>query len=418
MDNIQPISIYQKYAEDLDKNLSIFWIGFVVYSLGDALSATYATGMIKVIQLFQAIGLLSIVYATFHIVQFNSKNDFVKISLVLYFSWVIFVLFHGFVYEYDFVKRLFFSGLFKYFFPLIIFFPKNLDFYKKAFSVIVALNIAFIILNVFFVEIVLAHYDQNVVQKFTFEGFAKTLGAPAGFLIFTYIYHSKNRNLLALLVVITIILIATYKARRAIMVFSSLNLLIFMAIFYIKSNKKILMAVCMIIFLSVIGVVGEKIYRENRDTFFEQILERGAEDTRTGVEVAFSRDFDTIDWIIGRGINGMYWCPNVDMGDTTGYRTMIETDYLNIILKGGIIHLGLILLIAFPAAIKGLFFSRNLLSKAAGIWIIIWILSLYPLNVFNTDFNYMLFWICVCIGYSKDLRNMPDATIKKAFSSK
>src|SRR5690606_8158699 len=112
-----------------------------------------------------------------------------------------------------------------------------------------------------------------------------------------------------------------------------------------------------------------------------------------------------------------YWCPNVDLNDTTGYREMIETDYLNIILKGGIIHLALIILIALPAMVKALFYSKNLLSKAAGIWIMLWILSLYPLNVYSLDLNYCLFWICVGIGYSKDLRSLSDKALQRGFSS-
>src|SRR5690606_6775768 len=111
-------------------------------------------------------------------------------------------------------------------------------------------------------------------------------------------------------------------------------------------------------------------------------------------------------------------CPNIDLNDTSGYRVMIETDYLNIILKGGVIYLGLIFLVSIPAAFLALFRSQNLLSKAAGIWIVLWILSLYPLNVFNPDFNHLLFWICISIGYSQNIRQMSNETIKAAFNEK
>ncbi|WP_143156004.1 hypothetical protein [Cyclobacterium lianum] len=170
------------------------------------------------------------------------------------------------------------------------------------------------------------------------------------------------------------------------------------------------------LFIGVLAVYGPKFYKENKYTYFGELNERGTEDTRTGVEIAMARDFEPVDWVIGRGINGKYWCPNIDLNDTSGYRVMIETDYLNIILKGGVIYLGLILIMAIPAAFKAFFFSNNLLSKAAGIWIVLWILSLYPLNVFNTDLNHMLLWVCVGIGFSKDLRNMSDETIKESFS--
>src|SRR5690606_27899190 len=242
-----------------------------------------------------------------------------------YFCWSLFVVLNGFIFEYDFIKRNLFSGnILKYFVPLIIFVPKNLNFYKKVFSVIVVLSIFYFILNLLFLDIVISQYDENVVQKFTFEGFTKDLGVPAGFLLFTYIYHSKHRNILAFIVVLFILLVATYKARRAIMVLSGVHLLIFMIIFYIKSHKKTFISICIILFLAIVGTYGGQFYLANKDSFFDKILERGTEDTRSGVETAFKRDFETVDWIVGRGINGKYWCPNVDLNDTTGYREMIE----------------------------------------------------------------------------------------------
>jgi hypothetical protein len=96
---------------------------------------------------------------------------------------------------------------------------------------------------------------------------------------------------------------------------------------------------------------------------------------------------------------------------------MIETNYLQIILKGGIISLGLLLLIIVPACIKGIFYSKNMLSKAAGIWILLWIFCLYPANVDTFTMNYLLVWMCVGICYTKKIRNMPDDFIKQYFKS-
>lgn len=70
---------------------------------------------------------------------------------------------------------------------------------------------------------------------------------------------------------------------------------------------------------------------------------------------------DTKDWIIGKGVVGEYYCPTGATED--GYRQVIETDYLQIILKGGIISLGLLFLIAIPAIFKGLFYSKIYFQK-------------------------------------------------------
>ena len=419
MDEIQHLSIYQRYAYYLDKNLKIFFFGIILYTIGAALSATFPSSLVfKIIQVAQLAGLLSVIFATASIIQFRINYSFVGILVVLYFAWTFFILLHGLEYEYQNIKSIFFGEMITYFFPVIFFFPKNLKFYKRVFDVIIVLCILFLAMTILYMETVLTYLEENVTDKFVFEYFVKFLGVPAGFVLFTHIYHSKNRNRIAMIVVVCILLIATYRARRALMALSSAHLLIFMVIFYFTSNKKILITCCFAFFLVLAAVYGERLYRENGEELLENVLERGVEDTRSRVETAFIRDFEPIDWIIGRGINGKYWCPNIDLNDNSGYRVMIETDYLNIILKGGIVYLGLILLISIPAAVFALFYSKNLLSKAAGIWIILWVLSLYPLNVYNPDFNHLLFWICVSIGYSKDIRNMSDETIRIAFNDR
>ncbi len=151
------------------------------------------------------------------------------------------------------------------------------------------------------------------------------------------------------------------------------------------------------------------------------ITDRITEDTRTPVEKCFYDDMKTKDWIIGKGMMGTYYCPGVDDTSSetvyTDYRSMIETDYLNIILKGGIISLGLLLLITIPAVVKGLFYSKNILSKAAALWILLWLIDLYPATVTTFTLNHLLVWISVGICYSKTIRNMEETAIQEIFSS-
>ncbi|WP_162417081.1 O-antigen polymerase [Cyclobacterium roseum] len=406
---------YQKYVNELNFNYKLFWMCVLVYSISGGLGSTFIDSLYKLVHFFQTISLLGIFYATWNIVQFKVNNKLLGIVLVIYFLWIIFITLYGFEFTYKDTKSVIFGGVFKYFFPLFLFFPRNLFFYKKLFTVIFILSIAYIIYNLIFFEEVTAHYDSDVNQKFIFEGFTRQFGIPLGFFLFTYIYHSKTRNVIVLLAVILMLGISVFRARRAIMVFSVAYLLIFMVIYYIYANRKVLMAVAISLVLFVASFFAGQIYDELRFSFFERIEERSTKNTREIVEAAFYRDFELQDWIIGRGINGRYWCPNADVNDTTGYRTMIETDYLNMILNGGSILLVLILLISIPAAYKAFFYSKNLLSKVAGIWIVLWILSLYPMNVFLFSVNYMIFWICVGIGYSNDVRKLSDETIKEAF---
>jgi hypothetical protein len=141
------------------------------------------------------------------------------------------------------------------------------------------------------------------------------------------------------------------------------------------------------------------------------IAERGDENTRKGVELYFYNDMGTDDWIVGRGINGEYYCPDVTEDQSSNYRDLIETGYLQIILKGGLIRLILFLLISIPAVFLGLFSSKNLLSKASAIWIIIALISLYPSTVESFSLQYLLVWISIGICYSKEIRNLSNTKV-------
>jgi hypothetical protein len=155
-------------------------------------------------------------------------------------------------------------------------------------------------------------------------------------------------------------------------------------------------------------------YKVN-EGLFGFLLERGSEDTRSGVEEFFYADMKTNDWIVGKGINGSYFCPNIEEDLPTNYRTVIETGYLQIILKGGLISLILYLLITVPAIFLGLFHSKNLLSKAAALWILFALISLYPTQVNTFTLRYLLVWVCVGICYSKNIRNLEESILLDYF---
>jgi len=121
-----------------------------------------------------------------------------------------------------------------------------------------------------------------------------------------------------------------------------------------------------------------------------------------------------MDWVIGRGMRGEYYSPTMEDGN---FRGTIETDYLNMILKGGLINLVLLLMILVPAIFNGIFRSKNTLSKAAGLWIFIWLLNTYPSTVQVFSLYYMLVWICAGICYSTTIRNIPEKFLITYFQS-
>lgn len=401
------------------KRLNFFWIGFIIYSASFALSTT-TTVNYKVCQLLQILGLILFVSSALKLLRWKFDNNYLKIIYVIYCCWLLIVIFRGFIFDYGNLKFMLFDaefGLFRYFVPLIILFPRNLLYYKKLFKVIVILGLLFIIYDIIFHGNLLDLNYTNNNTKFTFEYFAKILSIPIGFLMLTYAYQTNRRKFFALLVIAISAGFAILRARRALLLMT-ISPLVFSYMLYLYAGKKKFFIIIYSIFIGALLLLyGVKVYNENRNGMFALITERMYENTRSMVESNFYQDMTTQDWIIGKGINGEYFSPGVDLGDITGYRGMIETDYLNIILKGGIISLVLLFMIAVPAIIKGLFYSKNLLSKAAAIWIIIWLMELYPANVNSFSLNHLLVWISIGICYSKDIRNIPETTVIKTLSN-
>jgi O-antigen ligase len=126
-------------------------------------------------------------------------------------------------------------------------------------------------------------------------------------------------------------------------------------------------------------------------------------------------DMSSADWVIGKGIKGKYYCPivdNVNDAEGAGYRDNIETGYLQIILKGGILSLALLLLMFIPAVYFGLFKSKNVLAKASSLWIFLWIVYLYPSGGIVFNMNYVLVWVAAGVCYSEKIRKLTDEEIR------
>jgi hypothetical protein len=239
------------------------------------------------------------------------------------------------------------------------------------------------------------------------------LSVPAGFLLITYSYQSFWRKLFAFFIVGVTLLLALIRARRAIIFMEVSYLVCFYFIFLYIRKIKFQALFFSLILIGALAFGGVKLYNKDKRSTFEFITERIDEDTRTGVEVCLYDDLTTKDWIIGKGMTGQYYCPGIDNGTFNDYRSMIETGYLNIILKGGIISLVLLLLITIPAAILGIFYSNNLISKAAGIWIFLWVTNLYPTVVNTSALHYVLVWISIGICYSRELRDMAEEDVRR-----
>ena len=197
--------------------------------------------------------------------------------------------------------------------------------------------------------------------------------------------------------------------------FSSMSILVLSYIvFYFTNRGKVIKTIMSIFLVLSLGMYGAYVYSLQKSGVFSLLTSRLHEDTRSGVIRSFYADMSTKDWLIGRGVNGQYFCPGIDEGDRiTVYRSVIESGHLQIVLKGGLISLVLFLCISVPAIIKGLFYSKNILSKAAAIWIFWYFINLYTATSTVFNLNYLLVWISIGICYKSGIRKKTDNEIKE-----
>lgn len=402
------------------RNLNFFWIGYIIYSFSYSLIGTGYVNF-KLFQFFQIIGLILIISNATRLIKNRIEDNYLRFIFTLYCGWSFLLILRGFdnLLNYDFLKGFLFDptyGGMLYFVPLIILFPAQISFYKRVFDVIALFCVFYIIYDIVFVRDLLSAGDSNskslgIVEQST------DLSFPCGFILLTYLYHSNKRIIVAAAALFLTLLFATIRARRGLILMASTMVLFAYLVYFFTSKYKLTALYLSVLLVAIGAIYYVHLYKPKNNPIFSYILERGQEDTRTGVELLFYDDMKTTDWIIGRGINGEYFAPGIEEYQVTNYRDVIETGYLQTILKGGIISLALFLLIAIPAIINGLFFSKNLLSKASAIWIFWVVMSMYPAVTISFTLRYVLVWIAIGICYSKDIRNMSNDYIKEHLST-
>ena len=407
---------YLHFTKKKINSYKFFWVGISIYILGYTLSQ--ATELFfNLFQSFQAIGLLIFFYTSFRVLQFKIDNNYLKFIFFIYCGWHLIMIFTGIKFDYSFFKYFFFNlalGGIIYFAPLILLFPKNVYFLKTIFNVIIIFGIFYLIYDLIFVKALL-NFNRSSLMSVGVVELSTDLSFPVGFLLLTYNYHSNKIKLLAAGVIVLTLFFAIIRARRGLILMSS-GILISSYILYLFSSKRKFIILYLTILVGLLGAMYASTLYKTNESIFGFIMERGDEDTRTNVEIYFNADMKN-NWIMGKGIRGEYFCPDIEPNQVTNYRNVIETGYLQIILKGGIISLALLLLMAIPAIIIGLFYSKNILTKAAAIWIFLALISMYPTIVNTFSLRYLLVWISIGICFSKNIRTVPENEIRQYFKT-
>ena len=125
------------------------------------------------------------------------------------------------------------------------------------------------------------------------------------------------------------------------------------------------------------------------------------EETRGFVYEAFFTDFNTVtDWVFGRGLTGTV------SRDTSTDRIVdfVESGYLVLLFKGGLLYLIPFLLLVLRASYLGFYRSNNDLAKALAILNLIYLLSMYAWNWPIFELKYIFLWVSLSACFNSDLR--------------
>lgn len=395
--------------------LNLFWIGFLLYTLSATIVSTRQINYI-LFQSIQLLGVLLFLPAVVRLIRFEFSSQYQKNVFFLLSFWSLVIFLRGFSLDKEALKLMILNpwfGGFLYFVPWVMLLPQKLILYKKVFSVITISGIFYVIYSLYFLSD-LMETEKNVLSRDIVEYFSKNLAVPIIFILLTYVYHTPKRNLIAAGVLVLCIFFALVRARRGLLFMTVGSIFFISIIFWINTKYKILTFIFLGGFVVLLGSIAVYLFLNSESEYISFLQKRSTEDTRDGVERYFYNDMEGLDWIVGRGMAGAYYSPTMAEGN---YRGTIETDYLNMILKGGLIQLGLLLMMLLPAVYKGLFQSKNNLSKAAALWILLWLINTHPSTIQVFSLLYVLVWISVGICYSNTIRNLSERGLVAYFKS-
>lgn len=288
-----------------------------------------------------------------------------------------------------------------YLLPFIILKLPNEKYFKEL------LNLFFKI-SLWVIPLWIMNYSDLIqVGTYKAEGIGSYLPFISAFLLGLSAYFTKRQRNINIVIWATFFMLMMMNARRNV----SFSLLLYAVIAYVlislSSLKKNTAKTIIIYLFSILtGLILLLNFDSLTSGVFNNMANRAHEDTRSGVEELFFMDFSNApvsDWVFGRGMDGSYYqsMRNEETGEIIDYRNGIETGYLNMMLKGGIIYDVVIILIMILAIKRG-FKKRDIVCRYISIILFTYFIDLYTTNpVCTFSVRSILFWFIVSILLNK-----------------
>lgn len=345
---------------------------------------------------------------------FQGKSRYFMFSLLLLLAWHLYVVLSNYSLSVAFIKAYFvnlylFWGLFV---PIIALFSIE-AYYKSMVHWSVIMQKLFWPVLLIFSYLIFTHQDFS-------EQFLWLFGPCMAFIFLNLKYFPKKNSRRALYILIACLVVATFMARRNIMLtFMAYMFATFSIYVLFSSSLHIVKKIIIFIGVAVLIFGGYVVFIENQDSVFGKITARASANTREELLFWYVDDMEG-DWTTGKGLNGYYYAPGIDKlsminNHDPDDRYMIEGGYLNMILKGGIVNVVLFAMVALPALFIGFFRSRNFFTKASAWFVLLWLIDMFPWGMPALNVGYVLFWMSISVCYTASIRNKTDEEIAELF---
>ena len=269
-------------SQETWRTLNFFWLGYILYiffytfRIGE--SVNYAFN-----QLFQLMGAGLFMVAAAKLIRPKFDNAYVGLVFKVYVLWLLLVVLRGYTTDYEHIKKMLFDGWFGVFIyasPFLLLFPRNLYFHKRVFDVAVVLGVLCILMYLINLGPLLNPDLKNRLGVDILETTSKTLGIPLGFILMTYPYHSRNKKIIAWIVLGLTIFFAVIRARRGLIFMALAPIMVAYVIYMYRTKVKTFIIVGSVLLGLVMIDYAVTIYTKS-DTF-RYLKQRSLEDTRSG----------------------------------------------------------------------------------------------------------------------------------------
>jgi hypothetical protein len=239
--------------------------------------------------------------------------------------------------------------------------------------------------------------DENlglsVFNYFIIASFPSACFMASAFMFIYGHYNKKWKPILMWIALIVAVVSAFLLGRRSA---GSIPLLaLFAKILYDLRRKPKTVVLLLVAFVFI--YINFSFFEQKFFSDFSILQNRMFDDTRESVTNDYYRDMHGLDYIFGRGSEGLVYSSD------WGYRSIIETGYLDMILHGGIIYLFLYIYLLFIPAKRALL-SKNKLAKAMALFLFIDIICLYPGGHLEFNLNTTVLWMCVSLCSNRYFR--------------